>query len=265
MKYRKMKCKNALVTTIIFILLLTFGITQGVNAKQKDQMTKAYVKVQSKLNLREGPSTNTNIIGKLLPGEIVFVTDKEISEDWTKIVTQTGEEGYVSTQYLALPKMNQKDFEMLSVAVITKTDGSSENRNFNMAKAADAINGLLLLPGDKFAWYDTEDTLGTVGRANEENGYKMSTVISGGKYVKDYGGGVCQVSTALYNCINKLGIIPTEHHHHSLKSSYVEAGMDATVNYPNLNFTFTNTLEYSLIFEAYADGPQVVIIAYREK
>ena len=102
-----------------------------------------------------------------------------------------------------------------------------------------------------------------VGPASEENGYKKANIILNGKYVKGFGGGVCQVSTAVYNCIYKIGIEPTEHHNHSKASSYVEKGMDATVAYPNKNFVFINTCEYPIMFEAYTDEGQVVIVAYK--
>ena len=78
-----------------------------------------------------------------------------------------------------------------------------------------------------------------------------------------YGGGVCQVSTAVYNCIYKIGILPTQHHHHTLESSYVAKGMDATVSFPGKNFVFTNTKDYAITFFAYTDGPQVVVEAYK--
>jgi len=266
MKLRKNKTHTKKVRRRIFCLLTVFMLTflasgsMLVSAMGKKEI-KGYVKVQSRLNVREDPVLDAKIIGKLLPGEIVTIISTE-NEDWTQIKTDSGVTGYVCNDYLVIPWVDVEEYELVSVAVIT-ADSSSENRNFNMARAANYLNGLIIRPEGEFAWYTTDTREGIVGPASKENGYKIATVISGGKYVDGYGGGVCQVSTALYNCINKLGIEPTEHHHHSLQSSYVEEGMDATVSYPNKNFVFTNTKDYTILLEAYTDGSQVVVVAYK--
>ena len=266
MRFQKKKIRKNKVRRRIFCLLTVFlltFLTSGVmlvGAMGKKEV-KGYVKVQSRLNLREDPVLDAPIIGKLMPGEIVTIISTE-NEKWTQVETDTGVTGYVCNDYLVIPWVDVEEYELVSVSVIT-AENSSENRNFNMARASNYINGLILHPGDEFAWYTTDTTEGIVGPASKENGYKIATVISGGKYVEGYGGGVCQVSTTLYNCINKLEIEPTEHHHHSLKSSYVQEGMDATVSYPNKNFVFTNTKDYTIMFEAYTDGGQVVVAAYK--
>ncbi len=223
---------------------------------------KGYAKVANALNVREEPNTNSKILAKLEPGEIVtvFVTNEK---DWLQIQTENGVIGFVKSEYLEIGYSKQDKYELISVAVITKTDGSSENRNFNMARATSFINGIVLEPGEEFAWYSTNKTEGIVGPANKENGYKKAPIILNGEPVMGYGGGVCQVSTAIYNCIYKIGIQPTEHHHHTIKSSYVEKGMDATVSFPGKNFVFTNTKDYAITFFAYTDGPQVVVEAYK--
>lgn len=250
--------KGKKVRTIVALLILIVTTTLvGTLAVKANEETKAYVNVESRLNLREEPNTNCKILDKLFPGEVVTVqgnTDKE----WLKVTTNDGLNGYVSSQYVEYPTLINNDYEMVATAVIT-AHSSSENRNYNLAKACEAIDGLVLLPGQEFDWF------WRVGEASVARGYKLATVINNGQYVMGEGGGVCQVSTALYNCINNLGIVPTEHHHHSKSSSYVAQGMDATVAYPSLNFKFENTLEYTLIFEAYAEGSKVVITAYRER
>lgn len=263
MKFLKKSLRSKL-QRIVIALALIFAVCSSnvlVTSAMGQVEVKGYVKVASRLNLREDPNMDAPIIEKLLPGEIVTIVDTE-NEKWTKVETDEGYVGYVSNDYLAYA-FNTEEYELLSVAVITKTDGSSENRNFNMERASRYLNGLVIHSGDEFAWYSTDTREGIVGPASEENGYKEAPVIVDGKSTIGYGGGVCQVSTALYNCIYKIGIEPTEHHHHSLTSSYVEEGMDATVSYPNKNFVFTNTEDYTIMFEAYTDGPQVVVAAYK--
>ena len=261
MKHRK----KTLLTQIILLTTMLILFIASTTMASNEYSTKAYVNVKKSLNLREQPTTKSNVIEKLSPGDIVTLCEDIKDNNWVQVIAEDGKTGYVSTKYLKLPKMDPEYYEVVSVAVVTKNN-SSENRNFNMAKASECLDGMLLLPGDTFDWYGPNG----VGEASLERGYKKATVIEGGKYVTGEGGGVCQVSTALYNCIYKLGIEPDELHHHSKASSYVKKGMDATVAYSDnkdnmKNFVFTNTLDYSLIFEAYTDGPQVVIVAYKEK
>lgn len=259
---RGRKLHEVLSFLLAFAIMLLGSSNTIVASAMGKQEVKGYVKVDTALNLRKDTNMDAPVIEVLAPGEIVTVVERE-DEEWTKVETNSGCEGYVSNDYLVIPGVDPEEYELLSVAVITKTDGSSENRNFNMERASRYLNGLVVHSGEEFAWYSTNDTEGIVGPASKENGYKEASIIVGGKSVMGYGGGVCQVSTALYNCIYKIDIVPTEHHHHSLASSYVQKGMDATVSYPNKNFVFTNTKDYTIMFEAYTDGPQVVVAAYK--
>ncbi|MCI8353380.1 MAG: SH3 domain-containing protein [Clostridia bacterium] len=256
-----MKCRKHIVT--LLVTLLFFCSTLTVTAEEQQSLGRAYVKVESSLNLREGPSISSMSLSKLKPGDLVDVLEV-LQNGWARVKTETGEEGYVSGEYIVIPDIDTTQYELISVAVITSKK-SSEDRNFNMAKACEEINGILLDTGGEFNWYGDKERgiAAVVGPANEENGYKKANIILNGKYVKGFGGGVCQVSTAVYNCIYKIGIEPTEHHNHSKASSYVEKGMDATVAYPNKNFVFINTCEYPIMFEAYTDGGQVVVAAYK--
>lgn len=259
---RSNKLQKGLSLLLVFAIMVLCSSNVMVASAMGKTEVKGYVKVDTALNLRKDPNMNAPVVEILPPEEIVTIISTE-DDEWTKVETVDGCEGYVRNDYLIISGLDPEEYELISVAVITKTDGSSENRNFNMERAARYLNGLVVHSGDEFAWYDTETREGIVGPASKENGYKEAPIIVNGKSTIGYGGGVCQVSTALYNCIYKIDIVPTEHHHHSLTSSYVEKGMDATVSYPNKNFVFTNTKDYNIMFEAYTDGPQVVVVAYK--
>lgn len=259
-KLTKLVCMLLSICTIICFLQTP---VKAVAAETEVITLKGYAKVASVLNVRQQPSTQSMVIEKLEPGEIVTIIQKNDMNEWTQVQTKEGIVGFVKSEYLQIAFSDSNKYELLAVAVITKTDGSSENRNYNMARAASFINGIILQPEEEFAWYTTQNTEGVVGPASKENGYKEAPIIVSGKPKMGYGGGVCQVSTALYNCINKLEIQPIVHYHHSLTSTYVEEGMDATVSYPNKNFVFKNTKDYPILFEVYTDGPQVVAAAYR--
>ena len=126
---------------------------------------------------------------------------------------------------------------------------NSEARNTNLTLACAAINGMILDPGEVFD-YNT-----VVGKRTAEKGYRYAPAYSDGKTVQDIGGGVCQVSSTLYYCclIADLEIINRKPH--SYVSSYMPAGMDATVNWGGPDFTFSNNTNYPIKIEMWvADG-----------
>ncbi len=225
---------------------------------------KAYVVLDSykkRLNVRTEPKEDATVLEKLKPGEVVILGAEE-SENWIEVLTTNGTTGFVSKKYLQTQSLDVQSYELISAAVVTKKD-SSENRNFNMSKASEAINGYIMLPEDEFNWYGKNWEGGVVGNASKENGYKKAGVIVNKKSTTGYGGGVCQVSTTLYNAILRAGISDIHKNEHSLKSSYIEDGMDATVSYKSSNFWFTNTLDYPIMIWAHTNGAQVIVEIYR--
>ena len=233
---------------------------------------KAMVNVSTTLNLREEPNTEAKILATMFAGEMVK-TYGNLNEEWCEIETQSGKKGYVKSSYLLKVEegtIKIKEFdgeaELLNTVVVTK-DHSSADRNYNMSLACKKIDGLILEPGEIFNWYGQNG----VGPASKENGYKKTTVLIGGKGAPGYGGGVCQVATALYNCIYGIGMDADVHYVHSEKQPYVKPGMvEATVAYGQKNFVFHNQKDYSIMFKAYAEscganneGGRVIMSVYK--
>ena len=249
--------KSRKIIGFILSVLVLFCIPNVTKVNAAENISKGYVKVTSTLNARESPDLKSKSLAKLEPGTIVEV-EEDINDFYKIKISVDGktEEAYAYKEYIAIPSEENK--ELISAAVITKK-GSSENRNYNMTLACKKLNGLTLKPGEEFNWYGENG----VGKANEENGFKQAPIIVNKQTTMGYGGGVCQVSTALYNCIYNLDIKPDELHHHSLESTYVKKGMDATVAYPSKNFRFTNSKDYTIEFEAFTEGSRVIILAYK--
>ena len=101
---------------------------------------------------------------------------------------------------------------------------SSDSRKNNICVASKAINGQFIKSGQVFSFNKA------TGTRNEQNGYKSAKVIENGAYVEGFGGGVCQVSTTLYNACILAGLPALEVHNHSLPTSYVDPAFDAMVN-----------------------------------
>ena len=125
-------------------------------------------------------------------------------------------------------------YGMIAFAV-TNASSSSSNRIRNIQKAMDYINGKCLKPGEVFSFNDT------VGRRTRERGFRVATAYSSGTVKEEVGGGICQVSTTLFNAAVKSDMQVVERHNHSLTVSYVDKGKDATVNWKSQDLKFKNT------------------------
>ena len=134
---------------------------------------------------------------------------------------------------------------------------SGANRCFNIDKATQALNGVTVGVGETFSFNNT------VGARTEEKGYKSSKVILDGNYTDGVGGGVCQVSTTLYNALLLAGFIPKASQH-SLVSSYVKAGFDAMVSYGVADLTFTNDTNHPIYIAASTSNKAVTFTIYGE-
>lgn len=113
-----------------------------------------------------------------------------------------------------------------------------------MKKAAGLIDGQRLESGGVF------DMNAALGARNEENGWREATAIRQGSYVQEYGGGVCQVSTTLYNAVLLADLEIAERSHHSWPLGYIDIGRDATISTGGPNFKFINTTQSPIYISA---------------
>ncbi|MHB1406958.1 MAG: VanW family protein [Desulfitobacteriaceae bacterium] len=116
----------------------------------------------------------------------------------------------------------------------TKFAVQEENRTANLTAAAKALDRKIIKPGETFSFNQT------VGPRTPETGYKDAYVIINNEYVQGTGGGICQVSSTLYNTVLLANQTIVERVPHAVAVTYVHPGLDATVNYPNLDFKFKN-------------------------
>lgn len=159
------------------------------------------------------------------------------------------------------PKISMDDLKLINhkVSAYTTTYGSGNARGRNVENAASKIDDLLLMPGEEFSYENT------IGPVVESNGYKYAPVISNGKLVDGIGGGVCQVSSTLYNTQLNAGILPTERRNHSKAVSYVPRGLDATLASGSIDYKFKNTYEYPLVINTKAVNGKLAIEIWSNK
>ena len=134
----------------------------------------------------------------------------------------------------------------------------ASGRVHNIKLASQKIDGKILLPGVTFSFNDT------TGDSNDPKaGWQLATVIVGTEFTDGYGGGICQVSSTLYNSVLKAGLQVKERYTHSLPVGYVPAGRDATVSYPELDFRFENTYDVPVRLGAQIERGNVVCKIYK--
>ena len=125
---------------------------------------------------------------------------------------------------------------------------SNKNRTTNLILAAGKINGTVLLPGEEFSYN------GVVGKRTVEAGYKNAATYSNGQVVDDIGGGICQISSTLYDAAVFANMDITVRRNHQFVTSYLPAGKDATVVWGSQDFKFKNSRKYPVRITATVSG-----------
>jgi vancomycin resistance protein YoaR len=134
----------------------------------------------------------------------------------------------------------------------TYIDGTT-NRLTNITLASEAINGTVLNPGDIFSYN------GVVGERTAAKGYMSAGAYSGGRTVQEIGGGICQVSSTIYDCVLHADLEVTDRRNHQFIVSYLPVGNDATVNWGTTDFKFKNSTAYPLRIDITITGRDLLV------
>lgn len=158
------------------------------------------------------------------------------------------------------PKGKTEDLERVKDVLGTFTTSyktSGADRSANVANGCSLINGVTLLPGEEFSAYET------VSPFSKENGYHLAGSYLNGMVVESLGGGICQVSTTLYNAVLLAELEVVERHNHSMEVSYVQPSADAAIaESAGKDFKFRNNLEYPIYIEGYTQDKQITFTIY---
>ncbi|MCM1112830.1 MAG: VanW family protein [Muribaculum sp.] len=139
----------------------------------------------------------------------------------------------------------------------TSYSTSGTSRSANVENGCNLINGTTLYPGEEFSTYDM------VAPFTEKNGYYMAGSYMNGKVVDSLGGGICQVSTTLYNAVLKSELDVTERHNHSMIVAYVEPSADAAIaESSGKDFRFVNNLDAPIYIEGYTQNKRITFNIY---
>lgn len=138
----------------------------------------------------------------------------------------------------------------------TYFSGRNKARVNNISLAIQAINNHVVFPDETFSFNKV------VGKRTKEKGYLPAPVIIKGKIYQDFGGGICQVSSTLFNAVDAAGLQVAQRYSHSKRVPYVPRGRDAQVSWYGSDFRFKNNLNQPILIQAKLSGKSVVISIY---
>lgn len=197
------------------------------------------------------------------------VNGQEVSAEALAESLQRQALGYIPqtislTMRAVLPAMTTEEAQTLAFDGVvgefsTRFAAEDKNRSANLAIAAQALDKKLLFPGEVFSFNDT------VGPRTVQNGYQEAKVIINNDFVKGSGGGVCQVSTTLYNAVLLANLPVMERMPHAVAVAYVPPGQDATVNYPNIDFKFWNNTQSMAYIRTKVKAGELKVKIYGKK
>lgn len=155
------------------------------------------------------------------------------------------------------------DSELL-VSIHTKKIGQymtyfkayNKERSHNISLATEAINNHVVFPGETFSFNKV------VGKRTAEKGYLPAPIIIKGELSEGIGGGICQVSSTLYNSVDLAGLDIVQRYSHSKQVPYVPPGRDATVSWYGPDFQFKNTYNQPILIRAFTSGGRCIIMIY---
>lgn len=211
----------------IDLILEKLNINFGVSEKPDEVFV---LKNKCEINFKEGKK------GKFVDRENFYnEIYEQIKNKETNIKINLKIKDYKNTN-------SAKDLFKEKSSFTTNFETSSPQRKNNIKVALSQFDGLVLNEGEVLSFNQT------TGKRNEENGYQKAKIISNGTFVEDFGGGVCQVSTTLYNACLLAGLEIIESNAHSLPVSYIEPSFDAMVSTGSSDLKIRNNSGGQIIF-----------------
>ena len=162
--------------------------------------------------------------------------------------------------HAAAPDRTTQEAEAMGITGVvgsyTTTYGGTEGRLHNVRLVAELIDGALVAPGARFSFNQT------TGERNAAKGFEAAPVIINGELESGIGGGVCQVSTTVFNAAFEAGLSIEKRTNHALYISHYPLGRDATVNYPDLDLVFRNDTDHWLLLRTFVGTGSLTVNLY---
>lgn len=242
------------------------AIIDGITSRSIDEITNDGFSQTININVKNAKAKDIDV-QKIhdeiyrLPQDAYFTTDPyqifvdvdgidyNVSiEEARNIINKEQKEEYtiplkISKAEKTVQDLGKEAFPYTISTFSTKYDASNINRSTNLAIAANKINGRVLMPGELFSFN------AVVGKRTIEEGYKDAKIYADGGVVDGLAGGICQISSTLYNAALLANLEIVERRNHSYPASYIQVGRDATVVYGVKDLQFKNSRSYPIKIE----------------
>ena len=231
----------------------------------KDALTSAIQSVADEFDIKAINRTATRENGKFIlsEGRTGYEVDVEGSTRLVMNALNKWNGGTLTADLkvdVSEPKGTQEDFDQMTDVLGTFTtsfSSSNADRSGNVKNGTNLCNGTLLYPGEHFSMYKT------VSPFTEANGYFLAGSYANGQVVESFGGGICQVSSTLYNAVLRAELQVDERYNHSMIVGYVNLSSDAAISGTSKDFKFTNNTDAPIYIESYTtDDKKVVFNIY---
>lgn len=224
----------------------------------KGDKIKLFMEKLSEKVLQSPENARINKREEIVPGKVGYQLSQE------KFRTSLYE--YLFEQHsktIEVPKMKvypKVDSELLASVrshqighYVTYFNHRNKERSHNIHLASKAIDSYVLFPKETFSFNEV------VGKRTKQKGYMPAPVIVKGEVTEGIGGGICQVSSTLFNAVDNAGVDIGQRYSHSKRVPYVPEGRDATVSWYGPDFTFTNPYNHPLLLRSKVKGGQLMI------
>ena len=176
----------------------------------------------------------------------------EVADEFLSLVAQRGDDRTLEVRSVVdRPDFTTRDARKLQIKEVVSSFTTefphSDYRNTNLGRAAELVSGTVLKPGETFSLNDT------VGERTAANGFTEGFIISNGVYKEDFGGGVSQVATTLFNAAFFAGLEDVEHKPHSFYIDRYPIGREATVAWGAIDLKFKNDTPYGILIESWIE------------
>ncbi len=199
--------------------------------------------------------------GNIIPEELgLSVNRQAFTENFYSFFFEQSTSSIEIPMYPVYPKVDSEllsDVRSIRIGrYITSFNPRNKKRSTNIKLAVEAINNYVIFPGETFSFNKV------VGKRTSEKGYEKAKVIVRGEYAEDIGGGICQVSSTLFNAVDSAGLKIVQRFSHSRHVPYIPPGRDATVSWYGPDFEFKNMYNQPILIQARTLGNLLVIKLY---
>jgi vancomycin resistance protein YoaR len=210
---------------------------------------------------KEPKNAGLDDYGRIIPEDVGYVFNQnEFKKQFTGSFFENGDSKITVPTLPVHPKVDSEIIATIKTRLIghyiTYFNSGNKERSHNIELAAEAINNHVVFPGETFSFNRV------VGKRTASRGYQPAPIIVRGELSEGIGGGICQVSSTLFNAADRSGMKILERYSHSKQVPYVPPGRDATVSWYGPDFTFKNKYNQPILIRAKSMHGKMVVMIY---